>query len=175
MKASNLKFFLLGAFLVASGLWAMAVTIPNNFSAGEVVSAAKLNANFAALKTAVDALEAKPAPPTVAAAPADDRFAVMYVNGSGTQTLAVRGDGSIRDQSDLALTVTKLSTGVYCIKAPGAREGAVGSLQNQGGGGIGTIRVSMGIGGPCNAVSGSNIAVETFSLSVASAASAKVR
>jgi hypothetical protein len=58
MKGSSLKSFVLGAALVATGLWAAAVTIPNSFSAGEVLSAAKLNANFAAIKTAVDALEA---------------------------------------------------------------------------------------------------------------------
>lgn len=57
MKGSNLKSFVLGAALVATGLWAAAVTIPNTFSAGEVLSAAKLNANFAAIKTAIDALE----------------------------------------------------------------------------------------------------------------------
>lgn len=50
MKGSNLKFFVLGAALVASGLWAAAVTIPNTFSTGEVLSAAKINANFAAIK-----------------------------------------------------------------------------------------------------------------------------
>ncbi|GIW34284.1 hypothetical protein [Meiothermus sp.] len=45
---------------MAAGLSALAVTIPNSFSAGQVISAAALNANFTALKTAVDALEAKP-------------------------------------------------------------------------------------------------------------------
>lgn len=58
MKGSNIKFFFLGAAIVASGLWAAAVTIPNNFAAGDALSASKLNANFAAVKTAVDALEA---------------------------------------------------------------------------------------------------------------------
>ncbi len=60
MNGKNLKYFVLGAAIVAAGLSALAVTIPNSFSAGQVISAAALNANFAALKTAVDALEAKP-------------------------------------------------------------------------------------------------------------------
>jgi hypothetical protein len=60
MSGKNLKYFILGAAIVAAGLSALAVTIPNSFSAGQVISAAALNANFAALKTAVDALEAKP-------------------------------------------------------------------------------------------------------------------
>lgn len=59
MKGSNLKHFFLGAALVASGLWAAAVTIPNTFSAGEVISSAKMNANFATLKAATDTLEGK--------------------------------------------------------------------------------------------------------------------
>ena len=58
MKGSNLKFFALGALLVAIGLSALAVTIPNTFSAGQVVSAAQLNANFQELKAAVDSLQA---------------------------------------------------------------------------------------------------------------------
>ncbi|WP_456413420.1 hypothetical protein, partial [Oceanithermus profundus] len=53
------KYVLLGVFVTALGLWGLAVTIPNTFSSGEVVSAAKMNENFQALKTAVDTLEAK--------------------------------------------------------------------------------------------------------------------
>ncbi len=59
MNGKNLKYFVLGAAIVAAGLSALAVTIPNSFSSGQVISAAGLNANFAALKTAVDALETK--------------------------------------------------------------------------------------------------------------------
>jgi hypothetical protein len=96
-------------------------------------------------------------------ASSDERFAILYPLAGGTVgRLAIRGDASIRDASDPAATVTKLGTGQYCITAPGAQEGAVGSLQNQGGGQLGTIRVSMGIGSICNAVAGSNITVETF-------------
>jgi hypothetical protein len=51
MWGSKLKFFFLGSLIIAIGLWAGAVTIPNTFSAGEVISAAKVNANFAALET----------------------------------------------------------------------------------------------------------------------------
>ncbi|MCX7782194.1 MAG: hypothetical protein N2318_00945, partial [Meiothermus sp.] len=57
MNGKNLKYFAMGAAVVAAGLGAMAVTIPNSFSAGQVISAAALNANFAAIKAAVDALE----------------------------------------------------------------------------------------------------------------------
>ncbi len=53
------KYIFLGIFLAALGLWGLAVTIPNSFSSGEVVSASKMNQNFQALKAAVDQLESK--------------------------------------------------------------------------------------------------------------------
>lgn len=45
------------AWVVAAAAWA--VTIPNTFSPGQVARSGEVNANFDALKTAVDALEAK--------------------------------------------------------------------------------------------------------------------
>jgi hypothetical protein len=55
----NLKSFTLGvaSTMGVLGAIAFAVSIPNAFSSGEVISAAKMNANFAALKTAIDTLE----------------------------------------------------------------------------------------------------------------------
>ncbi len=52
----NIKSFVIGGF-VASSLGALAVNIPNSFSAGQPIKAADVNANFSSLKTAVDALE----------------------------------------------------------------------------------------------------------------------
>ena len=52
----NIKSFILGGFL-ASSLGALAVNIPNSFSAGTAIKASDVNANFSSLKTAVDALE----------------------------------------------------------------------------------------------------------------------
>jgi len=99
----------------------------------------------------------------VLSVPSDERFAILYPLSGGTVgRLAIRGDASIRDASDPTATVTKVGTGQYCIKAPSSLEGAVGSLQNQGGGTGGSIRVSMGIGSFCNGVAGTNITVETF-------------
>jgi hypothetical protein len=55
---TNLKSFALGASLALGllGVYALAVSIPNVFSSGDVISAAKMNANFTAVKTAVDTL-----------------------------------------------------------------------------------------------------------------------
>jgi hypothetical protein len=56
---TNLKSFALGASLALGllGVYALAVNIPNSFTAGDVISAAKMNANFTATKTAIDVLE----------------------------------------------------------------------------------------------------------------------
>jgi hypothetical protein len=94
----------------------------------------------------------------------DQRFAIMYPLPGGTAVgyMAIRGDASVREASDPTAAVERVGPGKYCITAPHSREGAVGSLQNQGGDGGGTIRVSMGIGSFCNNVTGSNITVETY-------------
>lgn len=57
---TNLKSFALGASLTLGllGVYALAVSLPNLFASGDVISAAKMNANFAAVKSAVDSLEA---------------------------------------------------------------------------------------------------------------------
>lgn len=121
MKGNNLKFFFLGAALVATGLWGMAVTIPNTFTSGEALSSAKLNENFTALKTAVDALEA--AVPgkqnRVSGTCAEGRY-IRSVNEDGTVVCGnpgafgqVRADGSLRGGLNVA-AVTK-GTGEYCI------------------------------------------------------------
>ncbi len=53
------KYLSIGFFVAALGLWGLAVTVPNAFKSGDVVSAAKTNANFNALKSSVEALEAE--------------------------------------------------------------------------------------------------------------------
>jgi hypothetical protein len=61
MNKLNLKSFALGVSVAISalGIYALALSIPNTFSAGTSISSGQVNANFAAVKTAVDALEAK--------------------------------------------------------------------------------------------------------------------
>jgi hypothetical protein len=57
----NLKSFALGASLTLGlfGVYGLAVAIPNIFAPGDLITAEKMNANFTALKTATNALEAK--------------------------------------------------------------------------------------------------------------------
>lgn len=94
---------------------------------------------------------------------ADQRFSIMWEDGSTVRHAAIRGDASIRDSDDPGLVVTHVATGQYCIKATSPQEGAVGVLQNQGNA-HGTIDVSMGIGSFCNSVAGSNITVQTWQI-----------
>ena len=60
MNAKDIRGFFVGAIVVASSLSVLAVTIPNNFSAGTPIKASDVNANFSSLKASVDALEAAP-------------------------------------------------------------------------------------------------------------------
>jgi hypothetical protein len=50
----NLKKFMIGAVLGISGFGVAAVTIPHAFTAGTQIRAAEVNANFSALKTALE-------------------------------------------------------------------------------------------------------------------------
>ncbi|WP_457632674.1 hypothetical protein [Oceanithermus desulfurans] len=106
------KYTLFGIFLAALGLWGLAVTIPNSFSSGEVVSASKMNQNFQALKAAVDQLESKVATLEAnwAGLPTRQGFPRAYVG--------VRVDGVIYDQfstTGSAISVNRLSSGRYLI------------------------------------------------------------
>ena len=159
MKGSNIKFFFLGVALVATGLWAMAVTIPNTFTSGEALSAAKLNANFAALKTAVDALEAAvPGKQNRVSGTCAAGQYIRSVNEDGTVVCGnpgafgqVRADGSLRGGALNVAAVTK-GTGEYCITftvqpSQGQLEAAQVTLAGDVGSSVLFPRVNNGQGG----------------------------
>lgn len=60
MQSTANKFLLVWA-LALTGLILMGLTIPNTFAPGTTISSAEMNANFDAVKAAVDALEAQSA------------------------------------------------------------------------------------------------------------------
>ena len=106
----NLKSFALGAALAlaALGVVALAVAIPNTFAAGDVISAAKMNANFTAVKTAVDALEAKVSLPG-----REGYYAYAWVTGAGAP------DATYANNPAGTITVTTSATGIYAVAFDG--------------------------------------------------------
>jgi hypothetical protein len=126
MRGKSLKYFFLGAAIVAVGVWGLAVTIPNSFSAGDVISAAKINANFAAIKAAVDALES-------AITGKQNRVTGTCVGGQALTAVAADGtvtcggspsawaliqpNGTVFSHSNgVTWTITKVGTGEYCMQ-----------------------------------------------------------
>ncbi len=98
----QLRNLVLGFVLGSSGLYALAVTIPNTFQGGQVISASQINANFQALKTGVDALEA---------------------NGSVSSARIADGAVNTTKIADGAVNTTKLADGA--VTAGKLADGAV--------------------------------------------------
>jgi hypothetical protein len=125
---TNLKSFALGASLALGllGVYALAVSIPNIFAGGDVISAAKMNENFAAMKTAVDALEAKVTTlETKTAALESFRTGLATAKGSIRAFAVVNGFpavGSIQNQFTsvgAAITFSRTGVGRYRLTIPG--------------------------------------------------------
>jgi hypothetical protein len=116
----NLKSFALGASLTLGlfGMYALAVTVPNIFAAGDVISAAKMNANFAALEAEVNALKSKSLEFEAF------KNAAPTTKGTVRAFAAVSFSGVVLNQYSSAggtITVTKVAalTGVYNVVIPG--------------------------------------------------------
>lgn len=116
----NLKSFALGASLMLGllGVYALAASIPNIFAAGDVISAAKMNANFAALTAEINALKSKNLE--------FETFKNAAPNAKGTvralASIAVNGT-VFKQYSSVGgnITVTKSATaaGAYSVVLPG--------------------------------------------------------
>jgi hypothetical protein len=90
-----------------------AVTIPFSFTSGTVIKAADVNANFTALKTAVDTLQAVQKP-TLATAYDGSLFSLTFVSGqpnpwvspawvTGTADVAVPANGKVEADATVTL------------------------------------------------------------------------
>jgi hypothetical protein len=116
----NLKSFALGTSLTLGllGMYALAAAIPNIFAAGEVISAAKMNANFAALEAEINALKSKNLEFETF------KNAASTAKGTVRALVSIASNGTVFKQYSSAggtITVTKsaASTGVYSVVIPG--------------------------------------------------------
>jgi competence protein ComGC len=114
---NNLKAFTLGVSLsmMLIGAYALALSIPNLFNAGEPINASKMNANFTAVKTAVDALEQKVSKlESSTKGPTDKGVIRAFVTASGA--------GAINNQYNSTggnITISNDATGKYQVSIPG--------------------------------------------------------
>ena len=118
------KYVLLGVFLSALGLWGLAVTIPNTFADGDVVSSSKMNENFQALKNAVDTLEAKlEAMNQKALVSAEGALGRALVRWDGQNATAAVDTTWSFNASGGQITVDRLSQGRYNVTFEGLAQG----------------------------------------------------
>ncbi len=130
---AKIKYLVLGALLASIGLWALAVTLPHTFNSGDEIKSAEMNANFQALKAAVDALESKLAAVSAgmrALPSASGKAAYVWVYSSGTADTYYNFNSA-----GGTITATKTGTGKYSVTIPGF--GKAGNVQVTAYGGAG--------------------------------------
>jgi hypothetical protein len=163
MNGSNLKYFFTGVFVVASGLWVLAVTIPNAFTPGTPIKSAEVNANFSALKNAIDPLQAFTA--KLSTTPCASGQAMGGVGADGTPNcVAVSGGaGLTKVEHDTSLAGEGTSGTPLGVAVPLALEKTGAKVLDLSGGGVGipnaTLRVrntnpSSGIGAEITSLGG---------------------
>jgi hypothetical protein len=164
LNSKNLRRFVSGFALGVAG-FAVAMSLPNLFASGTAISSSAVNANFAAVKAAVDSLEATVAgKQAVVSGTCMGTQAIQTIAANGTVTcggaprawVTVNSDGSVYQQSaGVTWTITKNAIGHYCIQPTPAIIGTyaplVATLSNSGTPGM--ITINTGWGDTCNAIS----------------------
>jgi len=128
-KSSSVKAFMLGASaaLLGLGAYGLAVTIPHSFAAGTTISSAQVNANFQALKNAVDkALMSK-----------NGRYGYAWYNQPATASYTITNQYTFNSAGG-AITGARASAGVYSVTFNGlgisGQEGGNVQVTSYGGG-----------------------------------------
>lgn len=132
MSKIIVRFVLVSLFSLAFGTTALAASVPHTFTSGTTAFASEVNANFAALVSAINALEAKIGPHTMATlAGTYDYFEfkmdvdnisststnIAGVGVSGTLVLNADGTGQINTSiSYRQVTLNEVTTGDLTVQ-----------------------------------------------------------
>jgi hypothetical protein len=146
LNARDIKFFAIGAVIVASGLSVLAaVNIPNTFAPNTPIKAEEVNANFSSLKASVDALQASAgvadgavtAPKLSTLTPAANGKFLSY---NGSSLVWVDGTAGVvglkGDKGDTGAPGAKGDTGVQGLKGDPGATGAQGLKGDTGAQGL---------------------------------------
>jgi hypothetical protein len=124
MNMNKMKYILLViTTIVLVGISALALDIPHTFTDGTVISASEMNANFVAVKTAVEANEA-------AIGAVEANLAALEATVPGVAHTKVTGrvnvTNTIEAQDIVVVTITAPANGVIMVQAT-AQAGFVGT------------------------------------------------
>ena len=106
------KMILLSGLGLCSTGWAGTVTIPNSFSSGSATSASQMNANFTAVKTAVDDNNTRIAALEAGTRPVFQGFSSSTSNG-GAGLIAMQQACSASFSASKVCTSTEFANSVY--------------------------------------------------------------
>jgi Collagen triple helix repeat (20 copies) len=136
LNARDIKFFAIGAVIVASGLSVLAaVNIPNTFAPNTPIKAEEVNANFSSLKASFDALQASAgvadgavtAPKLSTLTPAANGKFLSYNGSSLVWVDGTAGVAGLKgDKGDTGAPGAKGDTGVQGLKGDPGATGAQG-------------------------------------------------
>lgn len=163
MNGSSLKHFFAGVFVVASGLWVLAVTIPNAFTPGTPIKSAEVNANFSALKNAIDPLQAFTAKLSTTPCASGQAMGAVGADGTPNCVAVSGGAGLVKVEHDTSLAGEGTPGTPLGVAVPLALEKTGSKVLDLAGGGVGipgaTLRVrntnpSGGIGAEITSLGG---------------------
>lgn len=163
MNGSSLKHFFAGVFVVASGLWVLAVTIPNAFTPGTPIKSAEVNANFSALKNAIDPLQAFTAKLSTTPCASGQAMGAVGADGTPNCVAVSGGAGLVKVEHDTSLAGEGTPGTPLGVAVPLELEKTGSKVLDLAGGGVGipgaTLRVrntnpSGGIGAEITSLGG---------------------